>query len=63
MAAGLWYENGNQICGRVAQLDRALASEAKGRGFKSRLVHHRHTTVAVCCTACITILGFKRFRE
>ena len=25
--------------GRVAQLDRVLASEAKGRGFKSRLVH------------------------
>ena len=26
--------------GRVAQLDRVLASEAKGRGFESRLVHH-----------------------
>ena len=25
--------------GRVAQLDRALASEAKGRGFESRLAH------------------------
>ncbi len=27
------------ISGRVAQLDRALASGAKGRGFESRLVH------------------------
>ena len=26
--------------GRVAQLDRVLASEAKGRGFESRLAHH-----------------------
>ena len=25
--------------GRVAQLDRVLASEAKGRGFESRLAH------------------------
>lgn len=29
------------ICGRVAQLDRALASEAKGREFESHLAHHR----------------------
>ncbi len=36
---GLWYTK-MLVCGRVAQLDRALASEAKGRGFKSRLVHH-----------------------
>ena len=34
----VWYTN-LFVCGRVAQLDRALASEAKGRGFKSRLVH------------------------
>ena len=27
------------LSGRVAQLDRALASEAKGRGFESRLAH------------------------
>lgn len=27
-------------CGRVAQLDRALASGAKGRGFESRSAHH-----------------------
>ena len=29
--------------GRVAQLDRALASEAKGRGFESRLAHQCRT--------------------
>ena len=28
--------------GRVAQLDRALASGAKGRGFESRSAHHRN---------------------
>ena len=28
------------MCGRVAQLDRVLASEAKSRGFESRLAHH-----------------------
>ena len=28
------------IYGRLAQLDRALASEAKGRGFDSRTAHH-----------------------
>ena len=39
MAAGLWYENDNQICGRVAQLDRALASEANFLVIFSRNRH------------------------
>ena len=36
-------------CGRVAQLDRALASGAKGRGFESRSAHHEsiHKTDAL----------------
>ncbi len=29
--------------GRVAQMDRALASGAKGRGFESRSAHHEKT--------------------
>lgn len=32
--------NKNKRYGRVAQLDRVLASEARSRGFESRLVHH-----------------------
>ena len=35
---GFMYEH-YKIYGRVAQLDRVLASEAKGRGFESRLAY------------------------
>ncbi len=30
----------NQICGRLAQVDRALVSGTKGRGFESRIAHY-----------------------
>ncbi len=34
------YPKANEVPGRLAQLDRALASGAKGRGFDSRIAHH-----------------------
>ena len=39
MDVGLFSYSINLFYARVAQLDRALASEAKGRGFDSRLAH------------------------
>lgn len=33
----------------VAQLDRALVSEAKGRGFDSRRAHHVYAVFHVIC--------------
>jgi hypothetical protein len=34
------YPKANELPGRLAQLDRALASGAKGRGFDPRIAHH-----------------------
>ncbi len=39
--------------GRVAQLDRVLASEAKGRGFESRLVYQEYQALSDVFVKCL----------
>ncbi len=39
----VWYGGASQFLAFVAQLDRALPSGGKGRGFESRRMHHLQT--------------------
>jgi hypothetical protein len=41
--AALVAVSDKELCAAVAQLDRVLASEARGRGFESRRSRHRIT--------------------